>query len=338
MRRPFGALVDGSAIDAMVLDSGGLRAEVLSYGGILRSLSLSLAGQRRELVLGLPGLDDYERDAAYLGCIVGRYSNRIAASRFELDGRSHHLKAHEGANHLHGGPRGFGKQTWRVLELQGGARPMLRLGHRSAAGDEGYPGTLEVEAKFSLSQQRLDLLFTARTDAATPLSLTYHPYFNLAGDPQVPAGQQLLQVTASRFLPVDAALLPTGELAAVARTPFDFRSGRAAADAAGDGHAQLRLAGGFDHCLVPDAGADCAAELYSPHSGVRMRIRSDAPGLQFYGGHGLHRHHPQLGSGLCLEPQAFPDAPNQAQFPSAVLRPGEIYTRRISYEFDTVRA
>jgi len=333
---PFGVLADGTRIDAIVLDSGGLRAEILTYGGILRSLSVPVSGKRHELVLGLPGLDEYVRDPAFLGCIIGRVSNRIARARFALHGREYRLIANDGDNHLHGGRLGFGKRVWSVHEMKAGPPASLRLAYRSPAGEEGYPGTVEVTADFTLSPSTLELRFTAHSDAATPISLSYHPYFNLAGDPQVPAGKQLLRIPSETFLPVDKALLPVGTCESAEGTPFDFRGARKPGEQSTNAHPQLLAAGGYDHCMVLDPASGFATELESPHSGIRMRIGSDAPALQFYDGHGLRLHHPELGSGLCLEPQAYPDAVNQAAFPSMVLEAGGIYSRRIVYEFDAL--
>jgi aldose 1-epimerase len=336
MRQAFGTLANGAAIEAFTLESGGLRAEILSYGGILRSLSLPLNGRRRELVLGLPDLAGYERDPTYLGCIIGRYANRIAKSRFQLDGHSWQLKANEGFTHLHGGALGFGKRAWQAIDAECGEQPRLRLYYRSPAGEEGYPGDLHVTAEFALGARSLELEFTARCDAATPISLTYHPYFNLAGDPAVAATEQCLQVPAETFLPVNRALLPTGIQVPVAGSSLDFRHSRSLAEGLRQGHPQLDFAGGYDHCLVLPAGDGerQVAELHSPHSGIRMRVFSNAPALQLYDGHGLRRHHPLLGGGVCLEPQQFPDAMNQPGFPVSILRPGAVYSHRIRYCFD----
>jgi aldose 1-epimerase len=190
-----------------------------------------------------------------------------------------------------------------------------------------------VEAEFLLGPQRLQLTLRARSDAATPLNLTHHPYFNLAGDASIPAAAQVLHVPADRYLPVDDQLIPTGEIATVAGTPFDFRVPATLEQRRMADHPQLRIGGGFDHCLVLADGRHCSAELYSPHSGIAMRLRSSAPAVQLYEGHGLDRSHPELGRGVCLEPQGFPDAPNRPQFPSTILRPGEVYEQRIVYQF-----
>lgn len=330
MQKIFGHLVDGTAVHALTLDSGdGLRAEILDYGGTLRSLSFPGVHGRTQLVLGLPSLDDYLRDPAYLGVIAGRFANRIAGSRFSIDGVTHQVTANEGRNHLHGGALGLGRRVWGILSHERGS---LHLGYRSPAGEEGYPGTLDVVAKFTLSADRLDLDFEARCDAPTPVNLTWHPYFNLAGDAAVPAAAQRLRVPADRYLPIDRELIPVG-IADVAGTAFDFRGGHSLAEMSARPDEQLALTGGYDHCLVLSVARGCMAELYSPHSGITMRIDSAMPALQLYEGQGLDRQHPGLGRGLCLEPQGYPNAPNEPGFPDTVLRPGEVYRHRIVYRF-----
>lgn len=331
----FGHLPDGTAIQRMVLDSGdGLRAEVLTYGGLLRSLRLHGAHGETELVLGLPTLQDYLQDPSYLGVLVGRFGNRIAGSAFTVDGRHYAVTANEGANHLHGGALGFGRRVWTVSAQ---TERMLQLRYDSPAGEEGYPGNLSVEATYRVEDRCLSVEFVAQTDAPTPLNLTHHPYFNLAGDAAVPAAAQWLRVPADRYLPVrDAALLPRGEIATVAGTPFDFRQARAIADKDIAADPQLSLSAGYDHCLVLADGHDCTALLYSPHSGVAMRIVSPMPAVQLYEGQGLDRQHPALGRGICLEPQGYPDAPNQPGFPDCILRPGQVYRHRITYQFAEV--
>lgn len=333
----FGQLADGTAVHRLVLDGGdGLRAELLTYGGLLRSLSLDAARGRTELVLGLPTLEAYLRDPAYLGVLVGRYGNRIAGSAFELDGRRYQVAANEGANHLHGGTIGFGRRVWSVVEQ---AEDHVRLRYASPDGEEGYPGNLRVDADLRLRGRELVLEFEAVADAPTPLNLTHHPYFNLAGDAGVAAAAQVLRVPADRYLPVaDAGLIPTGEVAAVAGTAFDFRSPRAVADKRIEADPQLRIGRGYDHCLVLADHRDCSAMLYSPHSGVAMRIASPMPALQLYEGQGLDAQHPGLGRGVCLEPQGYPDAPNRPDFPDTVLRPGQTYRHRIEYRFADVGA
>jgi aldose 1-epimerase len=329
--RPFGQLRDGTAVSAYRLGSDtALSAEILDLGGILAGLEFPGAHGRTRLVLGLADAPAYFDDPAYLGILVGRYANRIAGAQFALDGKVYRVTANEGCNQLHGGTFGFGRRAWRV-EAHGDDAIALR--YRSPAGEEGYPGTLDVLATYRIEGARLRLDFEATADAPTPFNPTHHPYFNLAGDAAVPAAAQWLQVPASGFLPVGADLLPEGRIAGVAGSPFDFRVARTLEDAFDPADAQLRTGGGYDHCLVLDGGRSHAALLYSPHSGIAMRIDSDAPALQLYGGQGLDHQHPGMGRGLCLEPQDYPDAPNRAEFPDAILRPGRVYRRRIEYRF-----
>lgn len=332
-RSPFGHL-DGTPIHAFVLGhADGLQAEVLEYGGILRRLSFPTRCGRVELVLGLPTLEAYRRDTANLGIIVGRFANRIAGAQFQLDGHRYLLSANEGRNHLHGGTLGFGRRVWRLLD---GSETELRLGYRSPAGEEGYPGTLETTATFRVQRDAMDVLFEAHTDAPTPVNLSNHAYFNLAGDPRIPAARQWLSVPADRYLPVaDAALIPTGEIASVTATPFDFRQRRQIGEPAD--HPQLAITAGYDHCLVMEPGRQCSAELHSPHSGVTLQLSSNKPALQFYAGQKLDQAHPQLGHGICLEPQSFPNAPNEPDFPSTILRPGQTYRHGIRYRLQSDR-
>ena len=329
--RSFGSLADGRVVRAHSIGGEeGVHAEILDLGGILARLRVPGSDGPVDAVLGLPHAQAYREDPAYLGILVGRYGNRIGGARFSLDGRAHVLAANEGRNHLHGGMLGFGRRIWRVVEHRADA---LVLHHHSPAGEEGYPGNLDVTATYRVDGQGLRLLFEARTDAATPFNPTHHPYFNLAGDRSVPAAQQVLQVPAAGVLPVAQDLIPLGVVQSVAGTAFDFREA-ASLQARMDGHdPQLRIAGGYDHCLVLAPGHAHVAALYSPHSGVAMRIDCDAPAVQLYGGQGLARQHPGLGDGLCLEPQDYPDAPNQPGFPPAILRPGTACRREIAYRF-----
>ncbi|NIJ99636.1 aldose epimerase family protein [Xanthomonas cannabis] len=333
MQRVFGQLPDGVEVHALSLRSDdGLEADVLTYGGILHALRLTTAQGVVPLLLGLPDLPAYAADGDSLNILVGRFGNRIGGARYTLDGVTHTLAANEGRNQLHGGERGFGRRVWTVLEQ---APDQVLLGYDSPDGEEGYPGNLQVRARLALQQRSLHLDFEARCDAATPLNLTHHPYFNLSGDPQRRAAAQVLRVPADRYLPVDAESIPTGEIASVAGTPFDFRDPAALAERIDPAHPQVVLGKGYDQCLVLAPDADRVAELYSPHSGVAMRILSDAPAVQVYEGQHLDAHHPGLGRGVCLEPQSYPDAPNHANFPSTILRPGEVHRRRIVYRFAT---
>jgi aldose 1-epimerase len=332
MMRPFGRLDDGRGVDAITLwHASGLEVEVLTYGAILRSLSFPVRGARRELILNFDRLEDYVRDRAYVGSLVGRFGNRIANSRFTLAGREHTVSANEGVNHLHGGHLGFGKRLWRVLEVGAHDQPRVVLGLTSPAGEEGYPDNLEASAELLVRPDALAITLTARCDAPTPVNLTCHPYFNLAGDRHAAATAQWLRIPASHYLPVVAGLIPTGERAPVAGTIFDFRKSRRLEPPPASAHPQLALAGGYDHCWVLDAGADYACELASPDRDLTLTMRGSGPGLQFYNGQFLARTHPAIGNGVILEPQGFPNAMNAADFPPSILRPGETYRATLEY-------
>jgi aldose 1-epimerase len=334
MIRSFGLLEDGRNVEAITLgDEHGLQVEVLTYGAILRRLTFPVRGVRRDLILNFDALEHYERDRSYVGPLVGRFGNRIAGSRFELDGKIHQVTPNEGANHLHGGALGFGKRVWRVLDMHGSEAPRVVLGYLSPDGEEGYPGNVEATVELVVKPSALSIILSARSDAATPINLTYHPYFNLQADRHRPATDQLLRIPADHYLPVAPGLIPTGEMAAVEGTTFDFRTSRALQPPSVEAHPQLGLAGGYDHCWVLAKNADCACELASPNRDVTLTM-SGGPGLQFYNGQFLARSHPRIGSGVILEPQGFPNAPNESRFPPGVIRPGEVYRTGIEYRLD----
>jgi aldose 1-epimerase len=333
MLRPFGKLPDGNSVETITLGSAdGLQAEILTLGGTLRSLSLPVKGKRIPLVLSLPDLPAYLKDTSYLGQLVGRYGNRIAGAAFTLDGQQHKLTANNGPNTLHGGDVGFGKYVWKVLGTGGGRNTYIKLGHHSPAGVNGFPGNLDVTALISVFENTLTLKFEAVTDAATPISFTWHPYFTLAGDPAVPIDDWKMTMAASHYLPISEARVPTGEIAPVAGTPFDFRRPRALRVPPPSSHPQIALTQGFDHCWVLDDVKRVAAEVYSPQSGVRMRVKTNLPGVQVYGAYHLRTAYPGW-HGVCLEPENFPDAPNHANFPSSILRPGDTHRSFMSFEF-----
>ncbi|HEX6397055.1 MAG TPA: aldose epimerase family protein [Steroidobacteraceae bacterium] len=331
MIHPFGTLEDGRRVDAVTLGApDALQVEVLTYGAILRRISYPVRGRRRDLILYFASLEEYVRDRAYVGPMVGRFGNRIAGARFTIDGRQHRVTANEGVNHLHGGALGFGKRLWNIDEARGAS---LVLTYRSPAGEEGYPASMDVTASFTVAEDALTILLSAGSDAPTPVNLTYHPYFNLAADKAGSAIAHWLRIPAAHYLPVRDGLIPTGEVAPVSGTAFDFRSPRVLAPPGLDSEAQLALAGGYDHCWVLSKDADCSCELSSPDRDLTMHVRGSGPGLQFYNGQFLARTYPALGSGLILEPQGFPNAPNEPRFPPAVVRPGELYRAEIEYRF-----
>ena len=333
MMRSFGLLPDGRSVEAITLgEPSGLQVEVLTYGAILRRLSYPVGGVRRDLILHFDQLEQYVRDRAYVGSLVGRFGNRIAGGRFELDGRIHQVTTNEGVNHLHGGTLGFGKRVWRVLDVSERHDSRTLLGLHSPDGEEGYPGNVEATVELTVNPQSLAITLSARTDAPTPINLTYHPYFNLAEDFSTAATDQWLRIPAAHYLPVANGLIPTGEIAPV-DAAFDFRSRRRLKPPPTGTNKQLQLGGGYDHCWVLDEDADCACELTSPNRDLTLTM-SGGPGLQFYNGQFLARSHPTLGNGVILEPQGFPDAPNAPKFPSAILRPGGTYRASIEYRID----
>jgi len=333
MKRPFGRTVDGKEVEVFTLGGEhGLQAEILTLGGTLRSLTLPVGGRRIPLVLSFPDLSGYLKDTSYIGQLVGRYGNRIGGAAFELDGNRYELSRNNGPNTLHGGEVGFGKYVWTVLGSGSGKTSFVKLGHRSPAGINGFPGNLEVSAQISVHDNTLTLAYEATTDAPTPINLTWHPYFTPSGDPERPIDDLLVKMSASHYLPVNAARVPTGEIAPVAGTPFDFRKFRSVQVPPPASHPQIALTGGFDHCWVLDRKAAVAGELRSPSNGVRMAIRTNLPGLQMYGAYHLKNVYPGWHA-ICFEPENFPDAPNHANFPSSILRPGETHRSYMSFTF-----
>ncbi|MEJ1964319.1 MAG: aldose epimerase family protein [Gammaproteobacteria bacterium] len=334
----FGILESGEEVQAITLgEPGGLQAQVLTYGGILRRLVLPSRAGLQDLVIALPDLDAYVRDTSFQGIVAGRVANRVANACFELSGHTFQLTANDGVHQLHGGRLGFGKKLWKVLDLPDTTRQRLLLGLHSPAGEEGFPGNLAVTAEFTLEGAELRLRFGARCDEATPINLTWHPYFNLSGDTSRATDEMLLRIPASSYLPVrDSQLIPTGKIASVHGTAFDFRELRALRAPTSSTDSQLVYASGYDHCWVLDASRDCDAELVSPVSSVRMTVRSDRPGIQFYGGQHLAHVLREL-NGVCLEPQGFPNAVNEPGFPSCIIRPEEAYSSSFCYRFESGR-
>ena len=279
--------------------------ELLDLGATVRRLVVD----GRDVVLGYATPAEYLASTSYVGGTIGRYANRIAGGRFELDGREIWVAANDRGHHLHGGPDGFDRRTWDVVE-QGPTHAVLRI--VSPDGDAGFPGELTATARFEVLEDRVAIDLTASTDAPTVVSLTSHAYFDLGDDHQ-------LTIPAQQYTPVDATGIPVGGHAPVAGTPYDFRTARTIGDVP------------IDHNYVVDgSGLRTAAVLESPRTGTRLEVRSDQPGLQVYTGGEL--------GGVALEPQRFPDSPNHPDFPSAVLRPGETYRNRIEWVFARLRA
>jgi len=330
----FGRAPDGSEVLLYTLGSpDGLQAEIMTLGGTLKSLTLPVKGKRIPLALGFPGIEQYLADTSYVGQLVGRFGNRIAGAQFNLDGKTYPLTRNNPPNTLHGGTIGFGKYVWKVLGAGSGKTSYVKLGHRSPAGTNGFPGNLDVTALYTIFENTLTLAYEATTDAPTPINLTWHPYFTLSGDARKPIDEVQMRIAASHYLPVNESRVPTGEIAPVDGTPFDFRKMHDVRVPPAASHPQIALTRGFDHCWVLDhPGAEVAAELYAPSSGVRMKVKTNLPGLQVYGAYHFRSVYPDL-HGLALEPENFPDAPNHANFPSSILRPGETHRSYMSFTF-----
>jgi aldose 1-epimerase len=340
----YGELEDGTPITLVSLANGrGMEVDVIGYGGIVTRLSVPDAkGRPGNVVLALDSLEEYVSCSQYLGALIGRYANRIAGGRFTLDGTTHQLSLNDGENHLHGGEEGFHEKSWRMepFTTPGSAGVVLTL--VSPEGDQGYPGTLAVQAIYELNaRNELEVRFQATTDAPTIVNLTHHSYFNLAGEGDI--RDHVLMLPADRFTPVREGLIPTGELRPVDGTPFDFRRGKAIGEDIVADSDQVTLGQGYDHNWVLEGEADgrlvLAARVTEPKSGRMLEVWSVEPGVQFYSGNSLDgslagggKVHTRR-SGFCLEPQHFPDSPNQPAFPSTVLRPGETYQTQILYRF-----
>jgi aldose 1-epimerase len=334
-------------VETYTLESrGGVTVRLIEFGGAIVSIDApDRDGRLADVVLGYDTLAGYEADRYYFGALVGRYANRIARGRFVLDGRSHALTINDGPNHLHGGRRGFNKVPWGLVPFARNGDTGAVLTYTSVTGDEGYPGTLSVTVTYTLSDDNeLTIDYRATTDEPTPVNLTQHSYFNLAGHGAGDILRHELMLAASRFTPVDASLIPTGELRDVGSTPFDFRRPRVIGDAMAAGDEQLRLGKGFDHNFVLDRAADdptptFAARLHEPTTGRTLEILTTEPGIQMYAGGTLSPVNGKNGAvyglhaGIALETQHFPDSPNQPGFPSTILRPGELFTSRTVYRF-----
>ena len=336
---PFGQMPDGTAVSLYTLtNANGMVAKITDFGAIVTELHvLDRAGRLADVVLGFDSLAPYLNAHPYFGALIGRYGNRIAAGSFSLDGATHQLDINDGTNHLHGGVGGFHRVLWSARPDADG----LSLHHRSVDGDQGYPGTLDVSVRYELNDDNeLVMRCQAVTDRATPVNLTQHSYFNLAGNGDILAHEMMIR--ADTFTPIDSALIPTGHIAPVAGTPFDFRSARPIGERIAEHDLQLQHGAGYDHNFVLDklpGRMGLAARVHDPASGRVLELLTEEPGVQFYSGNFLDGSLAGKGrtygyrSGFCLEPQHFPDAPNQPTFPSTILRPGEQYMTESRFRF-----
>ena len=345
-QKSFGQLADGREVQLYTLkNSNGIELDVTNYGGIItRLVTPDAKGQSADIVLGYDNLQQYVDNNPYFGAIIGRYGNRIAGGKFALNGTSYQLDTNDGANHLHGGVQGFDKKLWTAKSFTQPDGVGVVLSLLSPDGDQGYPGNLQVEVTYLLTNSNeLQMTFQATTDKTTVVNLTQHSYFNLAGGGDILSHE--LTIPAAQITPVGAGLIPTGALQDVAGTPFDFRSAKAIGrDIAAD-DAQLKLGLGYDHNFVlkttPDKTLVLAGRVLEPASGRVLEVLTDDIAVQFYSGNFLDGTIKGKGqtyghrSGFCLEPQHFPDAPNQPGFVSTLLEPGQQYQSRIVYRFST---
>ena len=339
----FGKLPDGRIVNLYTLtNKNGLVLKVTNYGGTVTALSVpDKKGTMADIVLGFDNLPDYQKATAYFGALVGRYGNRIAKGKFSIDGETYTLALNNGPNTLHGGIIGFDKVLWDATEVNDTTGVGLRLHHLSKDGDEGFPGNLNVTVTYMLTNAnefRID--YEATTDKATPLNLTHHSYFNLAGAGNGDVLGHQVMITAQRYTVVDSTLIPTGELRDVKGTPFDFTKIQAIG-------ARIKELGGkpvgYDHNYVLNSGGTklaLAARVSEPLSGRVMEVYTDQPGVQFYTGNFLDgtltgkeaKVYNQY-YGFCFETQKFPDSPNQPTFPNSILKPGEVYKSITIYKF-----
>ena len=340
-KAPFGTTPDGGQVDIYTLtNANGLTARIMTYGAIVVSLQVpDREGNLGDIVLGYDDLASYIENVnnPYFGAIVGRYGNRIAGGKFTLDGVEYQLATNDGPNHLHGGDKGYDKVVWSAEPLELDGAVALKLSYTSPDGEEGYPGTLQIQVTYTLTDDNeLRVGYEATTDAPTVVNLTHHSYFNLTCCARDILAHELM-LNADRYTPVDETLIPTGEILEVAGTPMDFTTAKPI------GQDIDLVPGGYDHnfVLVRDAGGlSLAAKVVEPGSGRVLEIYTTEPGIQFYSGNFLNGNNVGKGGiaygkhfGFCLETQHYPDSPNKPDFPSTVLSPGETYTHETVHKF-----
>ncbi|MGH8141115.1 MAG: aldose epimerase family protein [Steroidobacteraceae bacterium] len=351
-RAVFGSLRNGTKIEAVTLSNAhGMTAHIMTLGADLQSLEVAdRNGHSANVVLGYPDPQKYLDFPNYFGASVGRYANRIANATFKLDGKTYHLDKNDHGNSLHGGFKGFDKQVWKIVSVKSGKQASVTLSYLSPAGQGGYPGDLHVTATYALSDDEvLSLTYTATTDAPTVLNISNHSFWNLRGEA---SGHDVmdehLTIYADAFTPVDETLIPTGEIRNVAGTPYDFRDGETIGSRIHDGHSkQLLICRGYDENYVLNSAKGVmhpAARLEDPATGRVMEIDTNQPGLQLYTGNfldgsvaGTSDHIYRQTDAVVMEPQHFPNAPNEPKFASTTLTPGQTYVNEIQYRFSTVK-
>ena len=342
----FGTTPDGQAVDIYTMSNAqGMEVRAITYGGIITSIKVpDKDGKFDDVALGFDGLEGYLKNPPFFGAIIGRYGNRIGKGRFILDGKTYTLAINNKPNHLHGGTKGFDKVVWKAESFKKNDAAGVIFTHTSPDGDEGYPGTLSLKVTYTLTQRNeIEVDYEATTDKATPLNMTQHTYFNLAGDGSRDVLDHLMTIRASRYTPVDSTLIPTGELASVEGTPFDFRTAAAIGARIGAKDTQIEYGKGYDHNFVLDRTGDGlvpAAHVEELTTGRVLDVSTTEPGMQFYTGNfldgtltGKAGHVYKQRMGFCLETQHFPDSPNKPAFPSTIVRPGETYRSKTVFAF-----
>jgi aldose 1-epimerase len=350
-KQPFGATKDGQAVFLYTLrNSSGMEVKITNYGGTIQSIKAPDRDKNfADVVLGFDSVEGYQqpKNTSYFGALIGRYANRIAKGQFQLHGQLYHTPTNEGPNTLHGGLKGFDKQVWEAKPMQTPEGPSLQLHYLSKDGEEGFPGNLDVTVTYTLDKKNgLHLDYRATTDQETVLNLTNHSYFNLSGAGNPSILKTRVTVDADNYTPVDDTLIPTGKIESVSGTPLDFRHGNVIGDRINKDDEQLKLAKGYDHNFVLNHPGNLkvrAAKIEDLDSGRVLEVYTDQPGLQFYTGNFLDGSVTGIGgqyvyrSALCLETQHFPDSPNHANFPSAVLEPGQTFHQTTIFRFKTER-
>ncbi len=346
----FGKTPEGETVDAYTLtNSEGMQIRAITFGGIITSIRVpDRTGKLDDVALGFDNLESYLRNPPYFGAIIGRYGNRIGRGRFTLDGKTYTLAINNRPNHLHGGNKGFDKVVWQAEPFKNADSVGVVFTHTSPDGDEGYPGTLSLRVSYTLNDKNeLAFDYEATTDKATPVNLTQHSYFNLGGEGNGDILGHVMTIYASRITPVDQNLIPTGELAPVEGTPFDFRKPAAIGARIADNDTQIRYGNGYDHNFVLDRNGEglvMAAHVEDPVTGRVLEVSTTEPGMQFYTGNFLDgtltgksgKVYKQR-SGFALETQHFPDSPNKPEFPNTILKPGETYRSKTVYAFSVMR-
>ena len=346
-KEAFGTTPDGKAVELYTLtNTHGIEVRAMTYGGIIVSVRTpDKKGNVADITLGFDSLAGYLAKNFFFGALVGRYGNRIGGAKFTLDGKEYTLAKNNGPNALHGGLKGFDKVVWQAQSFQKSAEVGLILKYASADGEEGYPGTLHVTVTYTLDDKNeFSIDYQATTDKATPINLTNHTYFNLAGEGSGDILGEELLLNADHFTPVDATLIPTGKIASVKGTPLDFTKSTAIGARINDKHEQMVFGGGYDHNFVINRqgpGSVLAARAYDPTSGRVLEVDTTEPGVQFYTGNfldgtpGKHGHIYNKRNAFCLETQHYPDSPNKPDFPSTILRPGHTYHSTTVWKFST---